>query len=314
MQVEKINSDPTTTASLTEADDQDLESIDDLDQRLALMTKKYVSIKRRVIGKQCRARALHLGQDRYRRHYWFFTHQSGVFVEGLRTGDISSDEIKELVDQVTKQKFDTTTENGAVPSRPTARKRQQPKGTPSNVSSVPVESTKIKSEAEEETIVSSDPATMDLSSFCLPAESNGHDEPKVEPMDVTDENQPLDLTCSKAKRTSSDDDRLKQHNQVARLLPASMIDLTPTVSLLSNIKQENILNFSPIASLKEDPKVDQFKQIEQSIREKFQFPQAQPIPEGKKNVLNGFFPRRSSSFQMFSRAGGSSRRRTNYVR
>lgn len=308
-----INADPMTTAS---AEDADLDSIEDLDQRLSLVTKKYILFKRRVISKQCRARALHLGQDRYRRRYWYFTHIPGIYVEGLRTGDVSSDDLKEMIDQVTKQRLDKksdgTTNETNNSSRPTARKRQQTKTNPSS-SVVPPTKIKIEQQEEEPIVpsipVGDDPATMDLSSFCVTNETHVEsemnqeeksvvavDDPikvevkdETELMNIADENQPLDLTCSKSKRRASNDDQPVQRSQVACLLPASIHDngermeLTATVSLLSNIKQENILNLtaSTSTSIKEDPSINQFQQIEQTIRERFQYPQPQPIPEGK---------------------------------
>jgi hypothetical protein len=79
-----ITNDPATAT----ADDQDIETIDetkidDLDKRLTLVSRKYTLIKRRVIHKQCHTRALHLGQDRYRRRYWYYSHVPGVYIEGL---------------------------------------------------------------------------------------------------------------------------------------------------------------------------------------------------------------------------------------
>ncbi len=172
-----ITNDPATTT----ADDQDIENldetkIDDLDKRLALVTRKYILIKRRVIEKQCQTRTLHLGQDRYRRRYWYFSHLPGIYIEGLTSGDISADDIQNIVENVTKQKFDN---KPAIPmnecnssSRSAQRKKQQqqqqqqPPRPPSTVTSTPIESSKI-SDNEEQNNVTEDLATMDLSAFCM---------------------------------------------------------------------------------------------------------------------------------------------------
>ena len=187
-----ITNDPATTT----ADDQDIETldetkIDDIDKRLALVTRKYILIKRRVIDKQCRTRALHLGQDRYRRRYWYFSHLPGVYIEGLTSGDISSDDIQNVVESVTKQKLDNKSSmivnECHSSSRSTQRRRQQTRVT--NVTPPPtasssslsvnstIESNKIKTESSDNedeqqqmnttNTITDDLATMDLSAFCM---------------------------------------------------------------------------------------------------------------------------------------------------
>jgi hypothetical protein len=172
-----ITNDPATTT----ADDQDIETldetkIDDLDKRLALVTRKYILIKRRVIEKQCRTRALHLGQDRYRRRYWYFSHLPGIYIEGLTSGDISPDDIQNIVENVTKQKNDNIgNECNPSSSRSTQRKKQQQQQTrPSpSVNSIeqttPIESNKISDNEDDkqQNNVTEDLATMDLSAFCM---------------------------------------------------------------------------------------------------------------------------------------------------
>lgn len=194
-----IVNDPATIT----ADDQDIETldetkIDDLDKRLALVTRKYTLSKRRVIDKQGRIRALHLGQDRYRRRYWYFSHLPGVYVEGLTSGDISSDDIQNVIENVTKQKLDNkpsinNNESNST-SRSAQRKKQQtrvanattPPPTPATPSSIgnpnteqtnAIEQVKVKTEQsdnedEQQTITAAnnpteDLATMDLSAFCM---------------------------------------------------------------------------------------------------------------------------------------------------
>jgi hypothetical protein len=174
------NNDPATTT----ADDQDIETldetkIDDLDKRLTLVTRKYILIKRRVIEKQCRTRALHLGQDRYRRRYWYFSHLPGIYIEGLTSGDISADEIQNIVENVTKQKFDNKPiiigNECNSSSRSTQRKKQQQQQTrPSlSVNSIeqitPIESSKISDNEDDkqQNNITEDLATMDLSAFCM---------------------------------------------------------------------------------------------------------------------------------------------------
>ena len=194
-----VNNDP---AAVT-ADDQDIETldetkIDDLDKRLTLVARKYALIKRRVIDKQCRTRALHLGQDRYRRRYWYFSHLPGIYIEGLSSGDISADEILSTVDYATKQKFDQ--KPAALPnecntlSRSAQRKKQQvkvitvtpPASIPPVEPSTPAESTKVTEELLEQqeqqqletaasNSVTEDLATMDLSAFCMAAKRDQED-------------------------------------------------------------------------------------------------------------------------------------------
>jgi hypothetical protein len=176
-----ITNDPATTT----ADDQDIETldetkIDDLDKRLALVTRKYLLIKRRVIEKQCRTRALPLGQDRYRRRYWYFSHLPGIYIEGLTSGDISANDILNIVENVTKQKFDNKPlvigSECNSSSRSTQRKKQQQQQQTKPVlvinsmeQSTPIESSKISDNEDEkqQNIITEDMATMDLSAFCM---------------------------------------------------------------------------------------------------------------------------------------------------
>ncbi|UJR10202.1 hypothetical protein I4U23_014417 [Adineta vaga] len=375
-----ITNDPATIT----ADDQDIETldetkIDDLDKRLALVTRKYTLIKRRVIDKQCRIRALHLGQDRYRRRYWYFSHLPGIYIEGLSSGDISADNILNIVENVTKQKLDnkpaTTGNECNSSSRSAQRKKQQqtrvtnvvspPPPTPSTTSvnaveqSTPIESSIIKTETndndEEEkqqeqeqeqqsettTNVTEDLATMDLSAFCMAVQRDNDEqqeptviieekfatngtsneiEIKAEPSDeqngkrevtdTADDNLPLDLSCSKSKRSCQDDYWTNQHKQTIYPLTTNsdqfqeLNDLATTAMLLNNIKQEqsnhdtakNILDFTNTnlqnlisnqfmssynfsSPIKQETSNVDFKQIEQSIREKYQYPQPLPIPD-----------------------------------
>ncbi|CAF3377823.1 unnamed protein product [Rotaria sp. Silwood1] len=347
----KNDDEPTITndpAAIT-ADDQDIETIDeskidDLDKRLTLITRKYTLIKRRVIDKHCRTRALHLGQDRYRRRYWYFSHLPGIYIEGLTSGDISANDIKDTVENATKQKHDKTEELNSL-SRSAQRKKQPTRITnltpPSP--SLPVNSieqvslvdlNKIKSEIfdhdqeqqQSEQInslnnIPEDLATMDLSAFCLAAKRNNNEE-KVEPSDDLnnnnnkrnlneinnnnnndDDNLPLDLSCSKSKRSCEEDYWTSQHTQAAYPLLSNvnkydqfqeLNNLATTAILLNNIKQENItskniLNLTNTnqlitpcnlsTSTKQESSTNNFKQIEQSIREKFQYSQPLPIPD-----------------------------------
>lgn len=308
------------------ADDQDIENIDetkidDLDKRLTLITRKYTLIKRRVIEKHCRTRVLHLGQDRYRRRYWYFSHLPGIYIEGLTSGDISLDDIKETVENATKQKLDKTGDIPSVTSRSTQRKKQQIKSanpptpprssTPSIEPPISVENNKMNADNEEESTSvqqESQPptnlTTMDLSAFCTNAEDesttikiepseeiNNHTN-KRELLETIDDDLPLDLSCSKPKRSCEEDYWTTQHTKsTSSAFPEKKLDqfqelndLATTAILLSDIKQENILGLTSAhfssSSIKQEPSVNHYKQIEQSIREKFQYPQPLPIPEG----------------------------------
>ena len=230
------------------ADDQDIENLDetkieDLDKRLTLVTRKYLLIKRRVIEKQSQTRALHLGQDRFRRRYWYFSHLSGIFIEGLTTGDISADEIKDSVENMTKQKLDKTGENLPV-SKSTQRKKQTTKST-SNCSGTNAD--------EQQT----NQPTNDLTSSCIKTEKEQESIPNE-----TDDNLPLDLSCSKSKRLCNNN------------YWSSKTNVNQKIDPFIDIKQENILNISNSDN--------QYRQIEQSIREQFQYAQPLPISDGEK--------------------------------
>ena len=312
------NEDETTITqdpAATTADDQDIENIDetkidDLDKRLTLITRKYTLIKRRVIDRHCRIRVLHLGQDRYRRRYWYFSHLPGIYVEGLTSGDISLDDIKETVENATKQKLDKTGDIPPVTSRSSQRKKQSIKPTNpptppprSSTPSITVENNQMSVDNEEESTSvqpSTNLATMDLSAFCSnvdeestaiktePSEELNNHTNKRELHETTDDDLPLDLSCSKPKRprdeeywntsTSSSSFSEKKLTQFQELN-----DLATTAILLNDIKQENILGLTSAhfaSSVKQEPSANHYKQIEQSIREKFQYPQPLPIPEG----------------------------------
>jgi hypothetical protein len=312
-----ITNDP---AAVT-ADDQDIENIDetkidDLDKRLTLVTRKYTLIKRRVIDKHSHTRVLHLGQDRYRRRYWYFSNLPGIYVEGLTSGDISPNDIKDTVQNAAKQKLDKT---GEIPSlsRSTQRKKPQqqtrntnattpPPSVNSTEQSIPIELNKINSDNEEEQqqINSSNNfATMDLSAFCMNVEKEDQsivikNEPSDElnnnntKRDLDDDNLPLDLSCSKSKRSCEEDYWKCQHTQAAYPLLSTrnkydqfkeLNDLATTAILLNTIKQENILDLTNTNQIKQESSssTTNFKQIEQTIREKFQYPQPLPIPDGK---------------------------------
>ncbi len=320
--LESIKNDDETTITndpaAATADDQDIETIDetkidDLDKRLTLVTRKYILIKRRVIDKHARTRVLHLGQDRYRRRYWYFSNLPGIYVEGLTSGDISPNDIKEIIQNATKQKLDKTGEIPPVSSRSSQRKKQPTRTTnattpPPSVNSteplITMETNKMNSDNEEEPSVqqqeinsSNNLATMDLSAFCTTVEEESigiKTEPseelnnnKRDLNEINDDNLPLDLSCSKSKRSC---DWTSQHTQAAYPLLSTgnnkfdqfqeLNDLATTAILLNNIKQENILNLtSPV--IKQEPSINHYKQIEQMIREKFQYPQPLPIPDGE---------------------------------
>ena len=330
------------SSATVQTDEPDIESVDetkieDLDQRLSLVRRKYTLMKRRLIVKQSQARALHLGQDRYRRRYWYFPRLPGIYVEGLRTGDISLNEIKATIENAAKQrmekKLDGTNGENTLASRPTARKRQQTKAinTPvpstassnTNEPSTPTDIIKMKIEPndnDDEKLTALDDVkmetlcTMDLSAFCSTVKREDDDQKatlndsdpatdvKTEPLeeDTTplDSNEnssdhlPLDLSCSKSKRSCHDDYWTLQHVEVARLLPTPANKLDPSyekkdlaTSMWNHMKQENIVQRNILDpthsnSSKPDASNYQLKQIEQTIREKFQYPQPLPIPDG----------------------------------
>ena len=318
------------------ANDQDIETIDetkidDLDKRLTLVTRKYILIKRRVIEKHCRIRALHLGLDRYRRHYWYFSYLPGIYVEGLRSGDMSPNDIKETVQNAMKQKLDKRVEINSL-SRSAQRKKQQTKITnitPVSVNSmeqsISIELNQIKHEHSgvEEEQQQNDPsmnvvddlAAMDLSAFCMAANKDNNREQSTiiesEPSDklnnnkrdyneINDDNLPLDLSCSKSKRSCEQDYWMSKHKQAENPLQTSLnknepfqklTDFVSAAALLNHIKRETVISkdLSDLrstdqmksASAKQEPQINTYKQIEQTIKDKFQYRQPLPIPDGK---------------------------------
>ena len=130
---------------------------------------------------------------------------------------------------------------------------------------------------------------------------------KYDVNEINDDNLPLDLSCSKSKRTCQDDYWTSQHTQAAYPLPSNMDqfqelnDLATAAILFNNIKQEqinpsknildltnsnlqNLLSNQFMSSFNLSTPIKQesnYKQIEQSIREKFQYSQPLPIPDGK---------------------------------
>ncbi len=134
---------------------------------------------------------------------------------------------------------------------------------------------------------------------------------KFEVTEMNDDNLPLDLSCSKSKRSCQDDYWTSQHTQAVYPLTTNMDqfpelnDLATAAMLLNNIKQEqtnthtskhildlansNLQNlfsnqlmstFNLSTPVKQESSTANFKQIEQSIRETFQYPQPLPIPDG----------------------------------
>ena len=326
--LESAKNDEETTipqdSATVNTDDQDIENIDetkidDLDKRFTLVTRKYTLSKRRVIEKHSRTRVLHLGQDRYRRRYWYFSHLPGIYVEGLTSGDISLDDIKDTVENAAKQKLDKTGDIPSLPSRSTQRRKQQikttnpttpPPSTPSIEPSNPVENNKINHENDEES-ASTQPevhsannlATMDLSAFCTsvetepmtiktePSEESNHQTNKRELNESNDDDLPLDLSCAKVKRSCEEEYWTSQPTKSSCSFSErkfdqfqELNDLATTAMFLNDIKQENILGLTSAhftSSIKQEPSMDHYKQIERSIRQKFQYPEPLSIPEGK---------------------------------
>jgi hypothetical protein len=121
---------------------------------------------------------------------------------------------------------------------------------------------------------------------------------KNEITETSDDNLPLDLSCSKSKRSCQDDYWTSQHTQAVYPLTNNidqfqeLNDLATTAMFLNNIKQEqitkNMFDFQNLisnqyltTSIKQESSTANFKQIEQSIRDTFQYPQPLRIPEGK---------------------------------
>jgi hypothetical protein len=167
------------------------------------------------------------------------------------------------------------------------------------------------------TTVPEDFATMDLSSFCMAVKRDSEEIKseeimmiKIEPSDELkrdsneinddDDDIPLDLSCPKSKRSCHDDYWTTQHTQAAYPLPKTLNKfdqfqelngLVTAVIILNDIKRENIpgkdildltnSNLILSTSIKQESSANNFKQIEQTIREKFQYSQPLPIPDGK---------------------------------
>lgn len=230
------------------ADDQDIEMLDetkieDFEKRLTLVTRKYLLLKRRLIEKQCQIRALQLGEDRYHRRYWFFPQLHSIYVEGLSSGEIAAEDLLNTVENLTKQKSDRKPSICPI-------QRKKPLKTPK------------QNENDDETttnpVVGEDLATMDLSAFCM-AVKREEEEATPTLSAPVDDNAPLDLSCAKSTNEKVvKDEEISAPIYFQNLLHHPLIASSPT----------------PI-----DWTTINYKQIEESIREKFQSSQAESIPE-----------------------------------
>ncbi|CAF0760101.1 unnamed protein product [Didymodactylos carnosus] len=97
---------PPSSPTYEDIESIDETKIDDIDKRITIVTKKHQIVKKRVIEKQCKIRALHLGQDRYRRRYWYFPQIGGVYVEGLMSGDKTPADVQLYVENITKRRLE----------------------------------------------------------------------------------------------------------------------------------------------------------------------------------------------------------------
>ena len=165
-----------------------------------------------------------------------------------------------------------------------------------------------------------DLTTMDLSTLCMVTKDDHYDGTTVTKneqdiqsnkmntnssekrnfSEINDDNLPLDLSCSKSKRSCKENCWISEHTQDMhssisnsdKLEQFRDLDyLTTTTISSNNSKKEKLIskdildltklssNFS--MSMKQESSINDFTQIEQTIREKFQYSQPLPIPEGK---------------------------------
>ncbi|XP_052609579.1 bromodomain adjacent to zinc finger domain protein 2A isoform X2 [Peromyscus californicus insignis] len=83
-------------------------SIPELERQIEKLSKRQLFFRKKLLHSSQMLRAVSLGQDRYRRHYWVLPCLAGIFVEGSEGSSVSEEGIKQEAEYLTE----------AVPSTP----------------------------------------------------------------------------------------------------------------------------------------------------------------------------------------------------
>ncbi|XP_036011412.1 bromodomain adjacent to zinc finger domain protein 2A isoform X4 [Mus musculus] len=70
-------------------------SIPELERHIEKLSKRQLFFRKKLLHSSQMLRAVSLGQDRYRRHYWVLPYLAGIFVEGSEGSTVTEDEIKQ---------------------------------------------------------------------------------------------------------------------------------------------------------------------------------------------------------------------------
>lgn len=70
-------------------------SIPELERQIEKLSKRQLFFRKKLLHSSQMLRAVSLGQDRYRRHYWVLPCLAGIFVEGSEGSAVTEDGIKQ---------------------------------------------------------------------------------------------------------------------------------------------------------------------------------------------------------------------------
>ncbi|XP_029417100.1 bromodomain adjacent to zinc finger domain protein 2A isoform X2 [Nannospalax galili] len=73
-------------------------SIPELERQIEKLSKRQLFFRKKLLHSSQMLRAVSLGQDRYRRHYWVLPYLAGIFVEGAEENLVTEDVIKQETD------------------------------------------------------------------------------------------------------------------------------------------------------------------------------------------------------------------------
>ncbi|CAH6778549.1 Baz2a [Phodopus roborovskii] len=116
-------------------------SIPELERQIEKLTKRHLFFRKKLLHSSQMLRAVSLGQDRYRRHYWVLPCLAGIFVEGSEGSIVTEDGMKQEAEYLTEagtstpcsalvsaKKELTGSDNPASPARARGRPRKTKSG------------------------------------------------------------------------------------------------------------------------------------------------------------------------------------------
>ncbi|XP_075810646.1 bromodomain adjacent to zinc finger domain protein 2A isoform X3 [Microtus pennsylvanicus] len=77
-------------------------SIPELERQIEKLSKRQLFFRKKLLHSSQMLRAVSLGQDRYRRHYWVLPCLAGIFVEGSEENIVTEDGIKQEAEYLTE--------------------------------------------------------------------------------------------------------------------------------------------------------------------------------------------------------------------